>query len=51
MKKQNKPEEIICRKCGAKFGEDGRAFEVGKEFSKSLCYLCKLEKFLKKEKK
>jgi len=42
-------EKIICRKCGVKFGEDNRAFEIGKDWSKSLCYICKMKGMTKKQ--
>lgn len=40
--------KIICRKCGARFGDDNRAFELGKKKEKSLCYVCKLKSMDKK---
>jgi len=38
-----------CKKCGAKFGDDGRAFEVGtmpkgdEEARDWFCYVCKID--------
>ncbi|OHA09968.1 MAG: hypothetical protein A3H71_01570 [Candidatus Sungbacteria bacterium RIFCSPLOWO2_02_FULL_48_13b] len=47
MKKQQKQEDnYYCKFCGARFGEDGRAFEVGtlKDGAKDWhCYFCKID--------
>jgi hypothetical protein len=47
--KNKKEIAIICRKCGVRFGEDNRAFEIGKKWEKSLCYVCKMESMTKKQ--
>jgi hypothetical protein len=43
MKKESWPHNIKCRLCGAKWGIDERAFEVGEKPEESVCYLCKMK--------
>ena len=45
-KKQGKTPNYYCKTCWARFGEDGRAFEVGtlKDGAKDWhCYHCKID--------
>jgi len=46
IKKQSKENNYYCKICGARFGDDGRAFEVGtlKDGAKDwYCYYCKID--------
>jgi len=46
IKKQTKEDDHYCKSCGARFGDDNRAFEVGalQDGAKDWhCYHCKID--------